>query len=124
MQTIKELQKLKSDWYEEAKINGNLSNLHTICKYLGERISHNYGPKYQFSDGDLKLYVDDYGNYLTLRKDDKLVCSTHSDRLFIKSICEPFIELHIARANAIKSELEESQNQSELSKLRKELMLD
>jgi len=55
---------------------------------------HNYGPKFEFVDGDYKVYKDDYGNYVTMHMIDRLVCSTHNEKLYVKDICDRFITKH------------------------------
>lgn len=121
MNTSEELKVLKKQWYDEAYNNGNLSKLRQIGRYLGTQLRHNYGPKFEFVDGDLKLYVDDYGNYTTLKMIDRLVCSTHNERLYVKSICDSFIAKHMpAVLTAIENESMEKEIM-EREKMEKEL---
>jgi len=123
MHTIEELKKLKKQWYEDAVKNGDTAKLRNIGRYLGEKLNHNYGPKYRFKDDRYDLYIDDYGNYLTLHMDGKLVVSTHNERLFVKSIAEPFINQYYSSASFLIEEENNKKQHTELDKLKEELML-
>jgi len=82
--TTEELKELKREWYRQAKEDGSLARCYKVCTILGEWLNARYGPKYQYIDGDLDLYVDDYGNYFTAEWKGKRVMSTHPcDHLFI-----------------------------------------
>lgn len=84
--TIEELEQLKKKWYKD-----NQENISLICgitREIGEHVNANYGPKYQLSITDddgksIKSFVDDYGHYSTVHIDNKLVMSTHNERLYI-----------------------------------------
>lgn len=121
MNTSEELKELKKHWYEEASTNGNLSKIKQIGRCLGESVRHNYGPKYEFKDGDYTVYVDDYGNYATVKMIDRLVCSTHNERLYVKEICDRFITKHWPAVTKIMEDRELAQEAEEREKMEKEL---
>lgn len=121
MNTSEELKQLKKQWYDEASSNGNLSKLKQIARHLGTPIRHNYGPKYEFVDGDMEVYVDDYGNYATMKMIDRLVCSTHNERLYVKDICDRFIAKHMPAVEKIIEEKERMKESEALKKMEKEL---
>jgi hypothetical protein len=82
--TNDELLKLKQQRYKNAQEDGTISKLYVIGKELGNNLNDRYGPKYRWINDGIAIYVDDYGNYMTVRSDDKLLCSTHPcDRLII-----------------------------------------
>ena len=121
MTTSEELKVLKQQWYKEAENNRNLSKIRQICRYLGTSIRHNYGPKYEFTDGDFKVYVDDYGNYATMRMLDRLVLSTHNERLYAKDICDRFINKHWPATEKLIKEEAELKEEVKRAELEKEL---
>lgn len=118
---INGLQKLKQDWYEEAKKSGKFVKLADIARVLGTRISHNYGPKWEFIDGDTRIYVDDYGNYMTVTVGKRLVCSTHNERLYIPDVCDEIIAKGYPVADQIMSESKAEADRKKAEKLRMEL---
>jgi len=82
--TNEELLKLKQKRYAEAQENGTIGKLYSIGRELGNNISARYGPKYSWNYDGITIYIDDYGNYMTIRGDDKLLCSTHfCDQLIV-----------------------------------------
>ena len=82
--SLDELKKLKSDWYREAETNGSLSTVYKICRELGEKLAADYGPKYELKLDDTVVFVDDYGNYMTVLHEGRCVCSTHpGTKLFV-----------------------------------------
>ena len=86
-----ELKEQKINWYTEATTNCNINNLYLIARSMGQRLSHNYGPKYEYRDGDLVIYVDDYGGFMTVHKGGKLIVSTHNEKLYITGEWEEII---------------------------------
>lgn len=82
--SLEELKDLKKRWYAEAKDNGDITACHLVGRVLGTLLSAPYGPKYKFIKDDISIYVDDYGHFITVRFENKQVCSTHPcDLLFI-----------------------------------------
>ena len=71
--------------FQEAKAQGVISGLATVARQFGKSLNANYGPKYQWESEGLVIYVDDYGNYMTVHTDGKrLVSSSHrNERLFV-----------------------------------------
>lgn len=70
--------------YDVACSFGTFAKLATIARELGESLSERYGPKYRFTEGELKIYVDDYGNYMTVHRGNEEIASTHTCDRFIK----------------------------------------
>src|SRR4051812_42507792 len=89
--TVEQLKSLKAKWYKDATDQGLINKLWEIAENLGERLRHNYGPKYEFKYEDVRIYVDNYGNYMTVHKGERLVVSTHNERLYVFGILEPLI---------------------------------
>lgn len=82
--TADELKSLKTQWYETARQDGSLALCYLVGRELGTALNSRYGPKYLWKFSNVELYVDDYGHYLTVHQDNKLVCSTHdTNRLFV-----------------------------------------
>ncbi len=82
--SIEELQELKKETYKNASDRGILSLIAKVARVLGEQVRHNYGPKYRYSTPDIEIYVDDYGNFMTVNVGDCKVCDTHpNSRLFV-----------------------------------------
>ena len=81
--TKEELLKLKYQRYKNATEDGTIDKLYLIAEELGEKLSATYGPKYSWDNDQINIYVDNYGHYMTVNIDDKLVCSTH--------FCDQFI---------------------------------
>jgi len=81
--TKKELLELKCQRYKRAVDNGTIEKLYLIARELGKELSATYGPKYSWNKDQIDIYVDDYGHYMTVNINDKLVCSTH--------FCDEFI---------------------------------
>jgi hypothetical protein len=101
--TLEELKKLKYQWYEEAVTSGKIDEIAKVCRVLGNPVSHNYGPKYSFERNGIVIYLDDYGNYMTVHYDGKLVCSTHpTERLFVRGVWTNIIQ---SFSSAVEEEL-------------------
>lgn len=82
--SLDELKALKAQWYQEADNHGILRGLAEVARTLGKKLPERYGPKFRWEGGDeVEIYVDDYGHYMTVHHKGRLVCSTHSDRLFV-----------------------------------------
>ena len=81
--TLEGLQELKAKTYKLAQTTGIINLIGKVARALGERVSQNYGPKYRFTTDACEVYVDDYGNFMTVKVDGKLVCSTHNEKLFV-----------------------------------------
>lgn len=133
---IKKLEKQKIAWYNEAVINGTIGKLWKIAKTLGHDpasidadgnptyMRSTYGPKYVWQCNGVRIFADNYGNYLTVHWDDREVCSTHTcSQLFVPGdwlqIVLPFVE----EADREKMERERSRLQGERQKLMEELGL-
>ena len=86
--TIEQLKALKQERYNEAREEGTLRAIASICRELGEDPAgpgyvSRYGPKRVWKQGDITVYVDDYGAYMTVSVEGKKVCSTHPCDQFI-----------------------------------------
>lgn len=119
--SLQELRELKIKWYKENTDNGNIKKLHLIARELGQRIPHNYGPKYEYNQGGVMIYVDDYGGYMTVHVKGKLTVSTHNDKLYVPGEWEEIITrlLPAATEHHIedKSDKENNQRQKLLDEL-------
>jgi hypothetical protein len=79
--TIEELKEQKRKWYQNAKSNGSISACYLIVRELGSSINSS---KYEFLNGSLNIFADDYGHYMSVQYNGKLVCSTHrTEELFV-----------------------------------------
>jgi len=116
--TVEELKRLKKEWYQNAMDTGMIAKIGKICRELGNKVPAKWGPKYQFDHGDLSLYVDDYGHYMTASYKDKMVCSTHfCEKLFVPGEWEKIITDHYPKAE----KKEEMRTAEKLHKEKKEL---
>ena len=80
-----ELLAMKRLIFQEAKAQGIISGLATVARQFGKDLNVNYGPKYQWEGEGIVIYVDDYGNYMTVHADgNRLVSSSHkNEKLFV-----------------------------------------
>lgn len=71
--------------FQEAQAQGVLSGIATIARQLGKELNVRYGPKYQWEGEGVVVYVDDYGNYMTVHANgERLVSSSHrNEKLFV-----------------------------------------
>lgn len=53
-----------------------------------------YGPKHVWECGDVSIYVDDYGHYMSIRVGEQRVCSTHRTSQFF--VAGPWVETVLA----------------------------
>jgi hypothetical protein len=81
--TTQELLRLKNERYQASQDNGTIGKLHLIAEELGENFLATYGPKYCWDKDNVRIYVDDYGHYMTVNFNNRLVCSTHPCQQFI-----------------------------------------
>jgi hypothetical protein len=79
--TIEQLKQLRKDNYELAQSSGILVKIANTARVLGVRLQDSYGPKYGYIFDNIKIYVDDYGNYMNVDFKGKEVCSTHATKL-------------------------------------------
>ncbi len=119
--TVEDLQQLKRDWYEAAKKEGKFAKLSAIARVLGTPIRHNYEPKWEFIDGDIRIYVDDYGNYMTVMDGKRLVCSTHNERIYIPDVCDEIIAKGYPAAEEILAKKKGDEERQKAIALRNEL---
>lgn len=119
--TLEELKQLRREWYENARNEGKFGKLSQIARVLGVRVPHNYGPKWEFIDGDTRIYVDDYGNYMTVRIGNRLVCSTHNEAIYIPDVCDEIIVKGYPVVEQIMAEKKAEDERLQASKLQKEL---
>lgn len=119
--TLQELKEQKAIWYEENTRNGNIQKLITIARQVGEKLSHNYGPKYNFTNGVIEIYVDDYGNYMTTKVNGKLKVSTHNDKLYVPGEWEEIIARLYPEAQELYNQTKSESYQYEYQKLLNEL---
>lgn len=105
--------------YDVACSFGVFTKLATIARELGESLSHRYGPKYRFTDGDLEIYVDDYGHFMTVKRGSEQLASTHTCERFIKDgDWQKQLLSHYEEAEHKKQERERQQDLKEEARLR------
>ena len=99
--SIDELNQLHADWYKGNEKNIRL--ISDICREIGHKQNASCGPRYMIDEhigkNRIRVYVDDYGHYSTVYVNEKLVMSTHNEKLFIPGEwVEAFLNkfLHIA----------------------------
>jgi len=90
--SLSEIQTYKKNLYAANK--DNISRFKTIARTLGKNLHANYGPKYEFKQDNIRIYLDDYGHYLTIHDGDKLVVSTHNEKLYAPGEWEKIINNH------------------------------
>ena len=119
-----DLKKLKQDWYSEASSNGTIAMLWKIAKELGTSLNAKCPPKWQWTQGNIKIYADGYGNYLTVHVAGKEVVSTHeTERLFVPGDWLKEIQPFVSEAESHALEQRRIRYQSERQKLLEELGL-
>jgi hypothetical protein len=69
--------------FKEACEAGLFAKFETVAREMGRDLNATYGPKYLWERGPVRLYVDKYGQYLTVTVHGTLVCSTHLTAQFI-----------------------------------------
>lgn len=120
--TVDELKELKREWYREARDSGKLKVIATVARVMGQQMAAKYGPKYQWQHGDISIYLDDYGRYLTVTVDETRVCSTHpTSCLFVPGDWYDVIAAHAPNTDAIISRREQSIAERERQRLLAEL---
>ncbi len=123
--TTEQLRFLQREWYKTAQADGSIDTLLLIGRELGTRQSAKYGPKFKWEWSDTKLYVDDYGHYMTVNVNGKQVCSTHGcDRLFIPGTWFSRIATFRASARDQKVAREIQRHETEREKLLNRLAVD
>lgn len=109
--TTEQLHAHKAEQYRVAEVTGCLGKIADVARWIGQdpvsirepgyRSTH--GPKYQHSIGDIVIYVDDYGRYMTVHVNGKRVCSTHqTDRLFVSGEWSSIVVAHWSKAKAVR----------------------
>jgi len=98
--TVTELLEYKQKLYKDNTDNGNILKLKMIARVLGDLVPHNYGPKYLYKNGDIEIYVDDYGGYGTVHVGGKLKVSTHTEQLYAPGEWESIIETEYPKAQS------------------------
>ena len=96
-----ELAQLRRDLYSRAEKDGTLMKIAEVAREFGkdpagDGFVSTYGQKYLWKETvfgyPLEIYVDDYGNYMTVTLNNKRVCSTHlCDRLFVPNKWVDFV---------------------------------
>jgi hypothetical protein len=75
-----ELLALKCSRFEDAQRIEALTQIAEVARVLGRRLSATYGPKFSWEQGQVRVYVDDYGHHMQVHVGDREVCSTHGWR--------------------------------------------
>lgn len=126
--TNEQLRELIKQRYQEAEDSGLLSRIADVARELGHDPASSdaqgnrtgyrstYGPKYIWHDGDVEVFVDDYGRYMTVRYRDQRVLSTHRADKFIvygpwvdiisKAVPDARIHKYLSEENAQEAEHE------------------
>lgn len=117
--TSTELATYKASLYILNTDNGNIKKLAQICRLLGSRLNHSYGPKFRFTEGNIEIYVDDYGGYMTVHVGGKLRVSTHNERLYAIGEWEEIIDRLWPKAEEL-----ENQKDCSIEQTRKQDLLD
>lgn len=112
--TLEQLRTLKRQNYKNAINDGTLEFLSDIARHLGERQSSNYGPKYKWEHDNIEIFVDDYGNFMTVTVEGEQVASTHPCGQYIRG------GGWLDEVKAFKKELEIVLAQKELDWVKKE----
>lgn len=124
MKSLDELRAQKRLNYQTAMDKQIFYKLATVARELGEHINASYGPKYQFSIGDIGIYVDDYGNYMTVTLNGKKIASTHlCDQLFIPGGWIDELQSSIEKAELLRQQRAEKQKQEERRRLESQLSI-
>lgn len=111
--TIEQLRALKEHNYKTAIHDGTFEFLANLARHFGVYQSCSYGPKYKWEndDGNIVIFVDDYGHYMTVTVNGEKVASTHFCDQYIKS-GNWFNEVHVFRGEVdrtIKKKQEEKE---------------
>lgn len=123
--TVEELKELKRKWYSHAERKGYLLTIGSVGRYLGKNLNATYGPKYEYIKDGVKVYIDDYGGYLTVHVDGKLVCSTHPcEQLFVFGQWFEELEADYPAAELEENRRTAEREQKEAEKLALELGLE
>jgi hypothetical protein len=121
--SVEELQKLKKEWYKTAEEDGSINKCYLVGRILGEDVRHTYGPKYQWDYQGVKIYIDDYGNYMTVDYCDTRVCFTASGKLFVPGDWMNIVSEAAIKAEEVKQEREEIYKEEKRQHMLKELGL-
>lgn len=86
--TIEQINELKARRYTEAQQGRVFHKLAVVARELGKDPASpgymsTYGPKYIWKHASIEIYVDDYGNYMTVNFNGRKVASTHDCDRFI-----------------------------------------
>lgn len=121
--SLNELKALKAKWYQENSDNDNIKKLSEIGRFLGDKLSVNYGPKYELyeEDTETEIYVDDYGGYMTVKINGKMKVSTHNEKLYVPGDWEEIISRLHPKAEEIKNMRLNGASKTERDKLLDEL---
>lgn len=93
--SVEFLKGLRGRWYSEAINQNVLGTIQRVTRALGRPLHERYGPKYEYVDGDLAVYLDDYGGYMSVTVAGRAVCHTHSgEQLFVPG---PWVDRILAR---------------------------
>ena len=120
--SLEELQKLRTESYKKATDDGVFENIYLVGKILGNDLHENYGPKYSWNHEDVAIYIDNYGNYMTVHYKDKKVCSTHPcTKLFADGEWVSIIMKYLPEAKAVQERKQQESEQRMRQKLIQEL---
>lgn len=82
--SLEELKALKKRWWQYGVDSGAIAACGLIARFLGKKLDAKYGPKYRFEAGQLSIYLDDYGHYMTVMHAGRAVVGTHhNSQVFI-----------------------------------------
>lgn len=117
--TIDELKRLKVQRYRDAQEDGSIAACYRVGRVLGKLQPAKYGSKYLWESAGVRIFVDDYGNYMTVHADGKQVCSTHTcDEIFI-----PGAWMEAVRPAALSATAKEQQDEARREEAARQALL-
>lgn len=123
--TSDELRALKAQWYKAACSDGSIALCALVARALGTNLDARYGPKYRWVGGAVEIYLDDYGNYMTVEAAGKRVCCTHTcESLFVPGAWMDVVRQAAAVARGHLERAEARQEDADVRRLREVLGLD
>lgn len=123
--SLQQLEELKRKNYKLAENNGWFCDLGLVAEMFdnGNYKYASYGPKYEFTKDDVKIYVDNYGGYMTVYVGDKLVASTHNEKLFIPGAWFDGLRDEIENAKVKSEQLAEKKNEEKKDRMIREMSI-
>jgi len=118
--TIKDLETLQRQWFNDAQLSGKLAMIAAVGRWLGDKLNATHPPKYQYTDTEVNLiiYIDDYGNYFTVTYRNRCVCNTHfCEKMYVPGEWEAIIAELFPNAQATQNAYYEKKKEADRQKL-------